>query len=246
MAFPPDQQRRLLDLQALDSRNDLLVRRLAAHPGRARLEELSARLAEVGEALDASEVEVARLDSEVRAAERQADDLRSRRERDRRRLDAGSVSSPRELEQLQHEMATLLARLTEVEDAELEVMEAAEQVRAGADEHRQALAALDEQRASAEAELAAEEAQVSAERAEIAEQRTRLVADVDDALLARYEQSRSRHAGVGAAALKAGRCEGCRMQLTPADLAQALASPPDALVTCEECGRILVRDVETG
>jgi predicted nucleic acid-binding Zn-ribbon protein len=45
----------------------------------------------------------------------------------------------------------------------------------------------------------------------------------------------------GVAALRHGRCEGCRLNLTPAALGAAREAPEDALLTCEECGRLLVR-----
>ena len=46
------------------------------------------------------------------------------------RLDAGQVSSPRELENLQSEIESLLRRQSDLEDAELEVMERLESAQA--------------------------------------------------------------------------------------------------------------------
>jgi predicted nucleic acid-binding Zn-ribbon protein len=51
---------------------------------------------------------------------------------------------------------------------------------------------------------------------------------------------------VGAAALRAGRCQGCHLTLNTVDLNQIRASAPDEVIRCEECRRILVRTPESG
>ncbi len=51
------------------------------------------------------------------------DQVRSRVERDRTRLDAGQVSSPRELENLQSEIVSLARRQSDLEEIVLDVME---------------------------------------------------------------------------------------------------------------------------
>ena len=61
----------------------------------------------------------------------------------------------------------------------------------------------------------------------------------------RYERLRTQH-GVGAAALRAGRCEGCHLSLNTVDLARIRAAAPDEVLRCEECRRILVRTPESG
>ena len=52
--------------------------------------------------------------------------------------------------------------------------------------------------------------------------------------------------GVGAAPLRARRCEGCRMQINASDLGVIAKAPADEVVRCEECQRILVRTSESG
>ena len=61
-----------------------------------------------------------------------------------------------------------------------------------------------------------------------------------------YDKLRADNGGVGAARLYQGRCEGCRMQLTPVDIARIRDAAPDAVLRCEECRRILVRTSESG
>ena len=73
-----------------------------------------------------------------------------------------------------------------------------------------------------------------------------LVADLPAELVALYERIREASGGVGAALLRAGRCEGCRLELSGVDRAALRAAPPDEVVRCEECRRILVRTAESG
>ena len=66
-----------------------------------------------------------------------------------------------------------------------------------------------------------------------------------DDLLALYEKLRAQH-GIGAAALRARRCEGCRLEINAADLRDIAGRPADEVVRCPECSRILVRTAESG
>ena len=52
--------------------------------------------------------------------------------------------------------------------------------------------------------------------------------------------------GVGAALLRRGRCTGCQLEATAADLVRYRAAAADEVLRCEECNRILVRTAESG
>jgi uncharacterized protein len=104
--------------------------------------------------------------------------------------------------------------------------------------------------------LATETAEVAARRdaafkeideqaGKASEQRAAVAVDVPADLLKLYEQIRDAR-GVGAAALRAGGCEGCHLSLNKVDLNQIRASAPDEVLRCEECRRILVRTPESG
>ncbi len=129
-----------------------------------------------------------------------------------------------------------------MEDKVLEQMELAvpldEQVaeltarRAGleADETRLAAELL-----AAEAEIDAEVAGVDAERADIA-------AAVEPELLERYEGLRRDLGGIAVARLVGTNCGGCHLTLSAVELDRIRApARGDAVVCCEECGRLLVR-----
>ena len=73
-----------------------------------------------------------------------------------------------------------------------------------------------------------------------------LVADLPADLIALYDRIRESSGGIGAALLRAGRCGGCRLELSGSERAAVRAAAPDEVVRCEECRRILVRTAESG
>src|SRR5262249_25117499 len=144
--------------------------------------------------------------------------VRSRIGRDRARLDAGQVSSPRELENLQSEIESLLRRQSDLEDVELDVMERLEAAPSR-------LKDAAEQRSAIAAEIAAATARRDVAVAELAElskkasdRRAAVIADEPADLIDLYERLRAQHGGVGAAALRRGQCQGCHLTLNTVDL----------------------------
>jgi predicted nucleic acid-binding Zn-ribbon protein len=97
------------------------------------------------------------------------------------------------------------------------------------------------QRTVVEGERDAALASIDAESARVAAERVAAADGIDPGLLATYDRLRGQLGGVGAALLRGNRCEGCRLELNPLDLDTARSAPPDQVVRCEECGRILVR-----
>jgi predicted nucleic acid-binding Zn-ribbon protein len=79
-----------------------------------------------------------------------------------------------------------------------------------------------------------------------ADRRGAVAADVPPDLLDLYQRLRAQHDGVGAAALRRGRCEGCHLSLNTVELNAIRAAGPDEILRCEECRRILVRTAESG
>jgi predicted nucleic acid-binding Zn-ribbon protein len=65
-------------------------------------------------------------------------------------------------------------------------------------------------------------------------------AQLPAALADRYEGLRTRLKGTGAARLIGHRCDGCHLELSSAEVERIRATTPDSVVTCDQCGRILV------
>jgi uncharacterized protein len=242
----PDDQLRLLDLQALDSALDRLAHRRRTLPEIAAADELFARVSRLGDDVVLLQTEDADLGREQSKIDADVELVRTRMQRDQQRLDTSQVSSPRELENLQSEIESLHRRQGDLEDAELEIMEQREVV-------QRRMAEIVAEREKVALELAETEqrrdatfAEIDAEAEKTTQQRAELAAGLPAELLALYEKVRASSSGVGAAALHRGRCEGCHLQLNTTDLNRLRDAPAEDVVRCEECRRILVRTAESG
>ena len=246
MKAAPDDQLRLLDLQALDSALDRLVHRRRTLPELAEIEELQARISRLADDVVLLETEDSDLGREQSKIDGDVEQVRARTQRDQQRLDSGQVGSPKELENLQSEIESLHRRQSELEDIELEVMEKRELVQTRLDELRRereqaalTLAETEQRRDTTWAEIDAEVDKTTTQRAELA-------GSLPGELTALYEKVRGASAGVGAAALHRGRCEGCHLQLNTTDLNRIREADTDEVLRCEECRRILVRTADSG
>ena len=246
MNAEPAAQLQLLDLQSLDARLDLLAHQRRSLPVHQRIAELEARLAALRDRVVAGETEVSDLDRAQLKAEADVEQVRVRIRRDDELMQSGRIVSSKELENLQHETDSLARRQAALEDAELEVMEKLEDARG-------ALATLVAARAVVDSELTAalvsrEEsfAEMDGDGTWVNQERARLAPQIPGDLMKLYEKLRADNGGVGAAALHQGRCQGCRMQLTPTDISRIRVAAPDEVLRCEECRRILIRTPESG
>ena len=240
------EQQRLLDVQALDTRLDQLVHRKTTLPEHAALADLGDRLAALGDQLVRVQTEESDLGRELSKAEGDVDQVRVRADRDQARLDAGRVSSPKELEGLQHEIATLGRRQGDLEEIVLEIMERLE----SAESQHSELAAQQERSRAELAELTARRdaivGDIDNEIAQLNQQRATQVGSLDAAMVELYEKIRAQQGGIGAAELRERRCGGCRLELNNVELGRLRDADADEVLRCEECRRILVRTAESG
>lgn len=189
-------------------------------------------------------VEVSDLEAEQRKADADVDLVRQRSEKDRTLLD--TINDAKQLSNLQHELESLARRQSELEDVELEVMERLE-------EAQKAHVALRAQRETLDADLAEARTARDNALADLADDekvaltaRAAAAEGIPDDVMKLYDKLRADHGGIGAAALHRGRCEGCRIELTPVDIDRIRQAPPAEVIRCEECRRILVRTPDSG
>lgn len=245
MKADPQAQRRLLDLQAADTVLAQLAHKRRTLPQHAELDKLARQLFALDDERVRAQVGVDDLDRDIARLEKDVEQVRTRATRDGARLQAGSGPA-RELVALQHEITSLQRRQSELEDAELELMEQRERAAAVLDEVLRRIseesARRDELESTRDEALAGIAADEESQRAE----RTRVAAEIPADLLALYEKIRESSGGIGAALLRHGRCGGCRLELFGNERAEVKAAPPDEVVRHEECRRIMVRTAESG
>ena len=246
MKASPDAQLRLLDLAEIDAELTRLEHRRRSLPEHEELTALEQRDRELRDELATLDAREGDLRREQAKAETDVEQVRTRIDRDRVRLEAGQVSSPRELENLQSEIESLNHRQSDLEEVVLDVMERRESAQS-----RQAAIAAERTEIAADAAAAQERrdaalAEIGEQAGKATDRRVAVVADEPADLIDLYERLRASHNGVGAAALRRGRCEGCHLSLNTVDLNDIRAAAPDEVLRCEECRRILVRTAESG
>jgi predicted nucleic acid-binding Zn-ribbon protein len=241
----PQNQLRLLELADLDAELVRLARRRQGLPEVAELARLETRASELKDAMVQTETELSDLSREQSRAERDVDQVRTRIDKDRARLDAGQVSAARELASLQSEIESLHRRQGDLEEIVLELMERWETLVSRRDELTAERENLGSQMATLAAQRDAAFKEIDEQGAKASDQRGDIAADVPADLLKVYDQIRSTR-DVGAAMLRAGRCEGCHLSLNTVDLNVLRVASPDEVIRCEECRRILVRTPESG
>ncbi len=243
---PEYDQLRMLDLQAMDLRLDQIRHRRSTLPEVGEISALERRIGGVRDLLIAARTEHSDVERQRLKADGDVEQVRGRARRDQERLDSGSVGSPRELESLQSEIASLARRQSELEDVELEILQRLEDIDSRIGELGKELAALESQRGSLVARRDDALADLQAQEAAALAQREELAAGLDPTLGTLYERVRSQQGGIGAAELRQKRCGGCRMELTSVELSEVRAARADEVLRHDDCGRILVRTSQSG
>ncbi|MFJ4175782.1 zinc ribbon domain-containing protein [Microbacterium sp. NPDC089696] len=242
MNASPEHQRILLDVADLDRRIAQAERARTKPAQAARITELVAirqdqlrELTSLTGARDDVRTELTRLESDVVLVEQ-------RRARDADRLAAATNS--KEAQALEHEIASLTRRQSDLEDAQLDVMGRVEDADAAVAAQQALLDTTTAEGSALTAQAKADVAAATELGAQLGRDREAVTATLPAPLLAEYTRRAANSAG--AALLTRGTCEGCRILLPGTDIAEIRRAAEDAVVSCPECGCILVRTEESG
>jgi len=234
-------QRSILDIQKFDNQSATLANKAANLPELAEIASTTIKQNNVRDLRIAAETELSDVKRELARAEGDVEQIVTRIERDEKRLASGT-GTPKELEQTQHELGTLGARRSELEEVELEIMMRVDGIKdritslsAEENELGMVLADLNIRKENA---LAA----IATEREGIETDRKATTQSVSAEFLALYEKIRAGSNGIAAAALAGNQCKGCNLTLNTIELQRIAALAQDEVVRCEECRCILVRD----
>ncbi|MDR0847877.1 MAG: hypothetical protein LBN10_02340 [Propionibacteriaceae bacterium] len=240
MKVNPEDLARLLSVQGDDSAVDSLKHKVSTLPIHATIAALKQRRTEVADRLTASQTELGDVELAAERAEADVVPVRERLIRNQARVDAGAMD-PKALSNAIDEIAHLKQRISDLEDTQLEAMDVLEMTSAQ-------VASLGEEVKEVEAELHAAVDARDAEVGQLASQargfqatRAQTASAIAPEVLTLYEKIRARSGGVGVARLEGRRCSGCGLEATVTDFNRYTAAPPDELLRCSECDRILVR-----
>ena len=229
-----NQSSKLYRLQQIDTLLDQTI---------ARLDELEkllsdrSTLAQVEEACNNAEEALQTERKKLRQAENNVLEQRIKIEQDESALYSGKMRNPKELQDLQNEVAALKRFLSTLEDRQLEIMITTEEIEAIS---REAKTALDKVLAT----MIEQQAHFNAEKTSFLKDKERLEIERQaacNALSAQeldlYTQLRKQKRGIAVARVLDRTCTACGSTLTPA-LVQA-ANSPNQIVRCSSCSRIL-------
>ena len=233
-------QQQLQDLLELSAVDQLMTRSRNSVTALANNPELAAAEADwrdSGSDFIAANNAVESLKSELGRIEADLTVVEQRIARDKAALQASS--NPKEVSGLEHEMATLARRKSELEDASLAVMEQLSELEDNA-------AAVKTKRSEIEATVSQLRQQLQAEHNKLvsgielaAGDRARIAARLPHELLELYASKSKRGLPVGR--LVSRECGACHMTITASAYADLTAAAVDEMVTCPECSAILVR-----
>ncbi|WP_200945123.1 MULTISPECIES: zinc ribbon domain-containing protein [unclassified Nocardioides] len=233
-------------MQELDSHVDQLRHQRARLPELAEIAELTAKRTDVDNLARDARITVDDLTTEQKKVDLDVEAVKTRRTRDRDRMDQGLITNPKDLERMQHELQSLERRISSLEDDELEVMEKIEEAQKELVQYETMVAETDERLTALAVARDEKVAAIDEQLQDLAARRGPAGEGLPDDLVALYQRLREQKGGVGAAALRARTCTGCQLTLDSVELSRIKALPEDEVVRCEECNRILVRTSESG
>lgn len=224
----------LYRLQRLDSERDGKQQRLVEVE--AALEDDSA-LRQAQQAFEDAERRVHKRRAKQRELELEREGLSDRISRSERRLYSGKVNNPKELSDLQAEVASLQRRRQRLEDDLLETMIEREEAEKALDQATRQLSEVESRRSARQADLRAEREELEARLAEIEGEREALLPRIEADDLAIYDDLRDRKSGRAVVRVRDGACGGCGVTVSSTVEWELRKGK---IVFCDTCGRMIV------
>ncbi len=209
----------------------------------ARLEEIETILAD-DSALRAAKAQAEECEQERQNAERQlrqaeqaVEAQRVKIERVETSLYGGAVRHPKELQDLQNDLAALQRRLSALENQQLEAMIALEAAEKSSHEAHQTLRVTQAEREALLTAIREEQARSQKELEKHRAERQAIIVNLSAENLELYQQLRQSRRGVAVASIAESACSACGAALPPA--IQQAARSSAQITRCPSCGRIL-------
>lgn len=150
-------------------------------------------------------------------------------------LYGGSVKNPKELQDLQKDVASLKKHLVTLEERELEAMVNSETASSEYEKAKTELEILQAKRGNEHKTLIDEQTELTTQLERLAEEREASVTPIDVKMLQSYDELRKNKRGVAIAEIQDGACASCGTDLN----ASTQQNAKRQIVPCPSCGRIL-------
>lgn len=142
-----------------------------------------------------------------------------------------------EFQAMGHEIERYEHEISKIEDAELELMEQADKIKAELTAEEKKAATTRESNSRQMADLEAKSKTLQSRLEDLNKERAELAGKIDEDLLGRFERLFTSKGDAVVVALEREVCTGCHMKVT-ADTAMRVRAGKE-IVSCENCGRIL-------
>jgi len=152
-------------------------------------------------------------------------------------LYGGLVHNPKELQDLQRDVASLKKHLETLEERQLEAMDAAEKAEEGLHMAESDLERVKASRGEQFRDLTEQSAVLNRDLERFSSERLAVVKDLTAPSISTYEQLRRQRRGIAVTTLSDGACSACGTTLTQSQ--QQSAHSTSQLFYCPSCGRIL-------
>lgn len=230
----------LLEVQRLDVETEQLLHRRAALEQREQLRAATAERQRLTGEIE--QISLTRLEVVTRRKrfEDEAQIVAARVATDEARLYGGEVTGLRDLQALQDEIASLRKRQSDLEDEALDAMEETESLTSKAAALSDEVGLCEQRISELNAVIASAEAEIDARLEAVSSERTAHVAALDDSLIADYERLRSTFGPATVVRFENGKCVGCPSMMPAMEADRMKHSTADVL-SCDECGRIVLR-----
>ncbi len=152
-------------------------------------------------------------------------------------LYSGQVHNPKELQDLQMDVASLKKHLGTLEERELEAMLRAEETEKELNAASEKLAEAQSRSKNQNQDLAKESEALNRDLERLEAERSAVIGDLDEQALRTYEQLRRQKRGVAIATVNEDACSACGTTLTASQ--QQSARSAAQLFYCPTCGRIV-------
>lgn len=188
-------------------------------------------------ALEAEQQQLEELRATLRARELEAQSLEAKIKASEARLYSGSITNPKELEDMEKDQQMHYRQRSELDGQRLELMEAVGHAQRSVDEKSESLKTVEATRAGEVERLERERKTLASRLAQLSTERSEARAALDAAALAVYDQLRATKGGRAMAQLQHDACGACGVQ-APIGLLNRVRVGEE-LVFCAGCGRIL-------
>lgn len=226
---------KLLELQEIDKEIDVLRQSQSDFPS--EIDQLQGELQTARDHLDAKQKESEELEKTRRSLERELDTINQDLEKHQTRLN--EITTNREYDALQHEIEALTIRKGEHETLILETIESFEEITAKLEDDNTYFKEIETERKGRIKELTGQLNSVEKNVKGWDKKRSAIEPNVERRPLSLYNRIRKVvKGGVAVVSVQKNSCGGCFRQLAPQRMLEARRG--DALMRCENCGRILV------